>query len=286
MDVEYSAVSATPRTQAEGAHEAVLGGDAGTSGAAVSPSTNTPGRTPGRMRSNSPSFSPLGSPGRPFSLDKPWTAGLEQERQKRVAAGARARERMACQKSSLKVVLRARPMLPGEDEKPGGERVVKCESRLGDWLSLKRNGHEETHRFSTSVLGPDARQRDVFVECGRPLLDAVLSGQSACLMAYGQTGAGKTFSMFGDEGGRNPSKLDGVIPQVASDALHAAAAVPCAAVCCAVLCCAMLGWARVCYVVRAGGLRDLSPLRAARQARRERVPGLGDLRGGVQHSTA
>ena len=125
----------------------------------------------------------MGSPQPTGREERPWAAGLEQERQKRAEAEARAALRKGCSKSSLKVVLRARPLLPGEDEKPGGECVVKCESRLGDWLSTSYNGREEVHRFSTSVLGPESRQRDVFVECGRPLLDAVLSGQSACLMA-------------------------------------------------------------------------------------------------------
>ena len=201
MDPEYTAISSTPRTAAEAA-------------GSHSPS-GTNDRAAALLRNTG---SPLGSPGRGFVLtereERPWTAGLEQERQKRDAAAARAALLAKCAKSALKVVLRSRPLLPGEDDKPGGECVVKCEPRLGDWLSLSRNGQEEMHKFSTSVLGPESRQRDVFVECGRPLLDAVLSGQSACLMAYGQTGSGKTFSMLGDEGGKNPSKLDGVIPQV------------------------------------------------------------------------
>ena len=49
------------------------------------------------------------------------------------------------------------------------------------------------------------------------MIDALLDGQQACLFAYGQTGSGKTFSLLGAEGGKNPHKLNGVVPQVVSE---------------------------------------------------------------------
>ena len=73
-----------------------------------------------------------------------------------------------------------------------------------------------TKKFAT-VLGPSASQSDVFRTVGLPLVEATLKGHRTCLFAYGQTGAGKTFSMYGAEGGRNPSKLDGVVPTICAE---------------------------------------------------------------------
>ena len=44
----------------------------------------------------------------------------------------------------------------------------------------------------------NASQETVFEEVGRPICDAVLEGFNGTIMCYGQTGAGKSFSMVGD----------------------------------------------------------------------------------------
>ena len=49
-------------------------------------------------------------------------------------------------------------------------------------------------------------QSEIFESVGVPVTDAFLEGYHGCLIAYGQTGAGKTFTMQGpsddlDEGG-------------------------------------------------------------------------------------
>lgn len=43
----------------------------------------------------------------------------------------------------------------------------------------------------------DAGQEEVYMVCGRPLLSKVMQGYNGCILAYGQTGAGKTYSMEG-----------------------------------------------------------------------------------------
>jgi kinesin family protein 4/21/27 len=48
------------------------------------------------------------------------------------------------------------------------------------------------------VLGPNCSQQQVFESCGIPeLIDKVAEGYHATIFAYGQTGAGKTFTMEG-----------------------------------------------------------------------------------------
>lgn len=62
-----------------------------------------------------------------------------------------------------------------------------------------------------SVLGPQAPQSTVFEEVG-PLVDAaLLSSTSACILAYGATGAGKTHTMVGSGSGNDAN--GGVIPR-------------------------------------------------------------------------
>ena len=46
------------------------------------------------------------------------------------------------------------------------------------------------------MLGPDCSGRQVYDEIS-PAVCGVLQGQYVCVMAYGQTGAGKTFTMQG-----------------------------------------------------------------------------------------
>jgi hypothetical protein len=53
-----------------------------------------------------------------------------------------------------------------------------------------------SHAFSFSaVMPPDAAQTEVFDAAARGAVDAAVAGCRACVMAYGQTGAGKTFTV-------------------------------------------------------------------------------------------
>ena len=56
--------------------------------------------------------------------------------------------------------------------------------------------HSKMHKFDR-VFGPEASQADVFADI-KDHVQAVLDGESVCIFAYGQTGAGKTYTMEGD----------------------------------------------------------------------------------------
>jgi hypothetical protein len=72
------------------------------------------------------------------------------------------------------------------------------------------------------AFGSDTTQADVFEEAD-PLVDgALLSGTTACILAYGATGAGKTHTMIGSEGGQNR----GLIPRALERLLSAEASAP------------------------------------------------------------
>ena len=46
------------------------------------------------------------------------------------------------------------------------------------------------------AFGEDATQRDVWDAVGEPALTDVMKGETACVLAYGQTGAGKTYALL------------------------------------------------------------------------------------------
>jgi len=75
--------------------------------------------------------------------------------------------------------------------------------------------HEEgaTDRFEfDAAFGPDSTQEQVFAEC-KDLVQSVLDGYNVTIFAYGQTGAGKTWTMMGSDA--SPELL-GVCPRTIS----------------------------------------------------------------------
>ena len=107
----------------------------------------------------------------------------------------------------IRVTVRVRPAKMSENA------CVACEPRIGNELGAPGAEKRTWH----AVLGPQSSQHDAFMQCGMPLVEAAFEGQRGCLFAYGQTGSGKTFSIFGAEGGRCPSKLDGIVPQIVNE---------------------------------------------------------------------
>jgi hypothetical protein len=110
----------------------------------------------------------------------------------------------------VRVVARVRPLLPFETVHSsrtcvtvhGGQTLVMGKDRMFNF---------------DSVYGPAAPQDAIYAEWVSPLVDGLFSGYNATVLAYGQTGAGKTFTMgSGDNAGKTPAEL-GVIPRVMRD---------------------------------------------------------------------
>ena len=70
--------------------------------------------------------------------------------------------------------------------------------------------------------GEGIKQRDVYDDAVKPLVDGVLNGRSACVLAYGQTGAGKSHTMSGDLNDTNHNDGEGGLVPRAIRALLAA----------------------------------------------------------------
>ena len=94
---------------------------------------------------------------------------------------------------SVKAVLRVRPRLPDEQTL---SRVIQQEgSRVT--VPNPRNDQQSLSYAFDNCYAETAGQQQVFDESLSPLLDNVLQGYNATVFAYGNTGAGKTFTMQG-----------------------------------------------------------------------------------------
>ncbi|KAG0649108.1 Kinesin heavy chain [Hyphodiscus hymeniophilus] len=110
--------------------------------------------------------------------------------------------------NSIKVVARFRPQNRIENE-VGGQPIVRFETE--DTCSLDSKEASGSFTFDR-VFDMNSRQKDVFDFSIRSTVDDILNGYNGTVFAYGQTGAGKSYTMMGsdvdDEEGR------GVTPRI------------------------------------------------------------------------
>ena len=64
------------------------------------------------------------------------------------------------------------------------------------------------------VFGIGSAQETVFTSCVSDLVEAAFSGYNATVLAYGQTGAGKTHTMGSGQRLSIPEEQLGIIPRV------------------------------------------------------------------------
>lgn len=70
------------------------------------------------------------------------------------------------------------------------------------------------------VLREDASQADVFQAAVQPIVEDVLNGYNGTIMAYGQTGAGKTYTLSSiapDAIGMMPRAASAIFSEIAGD---------------------------------------------------------------------
>lgn len=100
---------------------------------------------------------------------------------------------------TFRVMVRARPSDSPLDANGAIDDVLSVsEERSTVRVSRDRKGVSE-FTFS-DVLGVGSTQRDLYLRCS-PAVDQVLDGVNCCIMVYGQTSSGKTYSMMGEETG-------------------------------------------------------------------------------------
>eukprot|EP00162_Nutomonas_longa_P013277 comp21497_c0_seq1/m.46860 comp21497_c0_seq1/g.46860 ORF comp21497_c0_seq1/g.46860 comp21497_c0_seq1/m.46860 type:complete len:851 (+) comp21497_c0_seq1:74-2626(+) len=109
-------------------------------------------------------------------------------------------------KGNIRVFCRCRGL--SKKEQGEGAAMVVDFPEKGEIVITDEKGAKKHFEFDC-VFGPNASQGDVFEDTG-PLITSVMDGYNVCIFAYGQTGAGKTYTMMGVPGnlGVNFRSLD------------------------------------------------------------------------------
>jgi len=120
----------------------------------------------------------------------------EQEQRRRV------HNQLLDMKGQIRVFCRVRPQLPHEQgDEPSAVRRDSFTVDICKYMtSLEGMQRSERKAFPfDAVFGPSAQQEEVFKEV-QDLVQSAIDGYNVTLFAYGQTGAGKTYTMYGGQG--------------------------------------------------------------------------------------
>ena len=105
---------------------------------------------------------------------------------------------------SIKVYVRFRPGIGEQTE------ISKLNS-TGD-LMIKRDFEKRIFQFN-HVFQNTSSQESVINQVAEPVWEAITNGYNGSILAYGQTGTGKTFTMLGNS-------YDGILPRSLSYILN------------------------------------------------------------------
>ena len=119
-----------------------------------------------------------------------------------------ATPRRATESSHFRVVVRARPLLPHEhDEGADGMEIS------GNAITLRSHDsvtNAQVFQFDR-VFDASSAQDEVYQGAAQPAVASVVEGFNASIIAYGQTGTGKTYTMEGT------TEAPGIIPRAIGD---------------------------------------------------------------------
>ena len=97
--------------------------------------------------------------------------------------------------------------------------TIASQQQFDNSSTLDPNYWAKTFHFDRILWSVDpsapsyASQSTVFEELGQPVIDMAMSGYNCCVMAYGQTGGGKTYTMSNVVNQRDPNEF-GLIPRI------------------------------------------------------------------------
>lgn len=114
--------------------------------------------------------------------------------------------------TSVRVICRFRPFNKREiEEYKTKELTVLLDFSVKDSISITQPGAPKQNFTFDSVFDTNATQKDVYEKAAKQTIMDVLAGFNGTIFAYGQTGAGKTFTMLGPDVG--DPELWGIIPR-------------------------------------------------------------------------
>jgi kinesin family member 5 len=105
------------------------------------------------------------------------------------------------------VYLRVRPQSEEELRSTGRETIIDTVDSNRGSIVVRRDSEKKQFSYD-SVFDQYITQKEVYTRVGQPVVDCVLEGYNGTILAYGQTGTGKTHTMIG-----GPGELKGIIPR-------------------------------------------------------------------------
>ncbi|CAA6666662.1 unnamed protein product [Spirodela intermedia] len=114
--------------------------------------------------------------------------------------------------SNITVCVRFRPLSPKEKEADGG--AICVQGLDSESFFFKAEKEEELAFCFDKVFYQDAEQADVFRYLAMPVVQDTLNGINGTIVTYGQTGAGKTYSMEGPSISESDGQKKGLLPRV------------------------------------------------------------------------
>eukprot|EP00240_Pyramimonas_obovata_P003247 CAMPEP_0118924650 /NCGR_PEP_ID=MMETSP1169-20130426/2689_1 /TAXON_ID=36882 /ORGANISM="Pyramimonas obovata, Strain CCMP722" /LENGTH=661 /DNA_ID=CAMNT_0006865781 /DNA_START=135 /DNA_END=2117 /DNA_ORIENTATION=- len=110
-------------------------------------------------------------------------------------ASARRSDKSGTADGRVRVAVRLRPVLDFEkDQVKDSAPVIEVESEVNRVI-VKRDHWDSDAYTLDSAYSPTTSQRRLYEEFCMPVVDSVLKGYNGTVMAYGQTGTGKTYTL-------------------------------------------------------------------------------------------
>ncbi|KAM9098649.1 kinesin-like protein KIF22 isoform X2 [Sarcophilus harrisii] len=113
----------------------------------------------------------------------------------------------------VRVAVRLRPFVE-EDSSTSESSCVRGLDSCSLEIANGRNSQETLKYQFDAFYGETSTQQDIYVGFVQPILRHLMNGQNASVLAYGPTGAGKTYTMLGSP------EQPGVIPRALKDLLQ------------------------------------------------------------------
>lgn len=105
------------------------------------------------------------------------------------------------------VYVRVRPISDEEMRSTNKDSIIEKPDPCHISINSKKDS-EKKHFTFDHVFEHDSNQKQVYCTIAKPVVESVLQGYNGTILAYGQTGTGKTHTMIG-----GPGELKGIIPR-------------------------------------------------------------------------
>ena len=107
----------------------------------------------------------------------------------------------------VRVVVRIRPPVRKDEKFGEGSEALQYDAEKNLLFLLAKEDEKEKavdpkQFVFDKVLFKTSTQHDAWEAAGLPVVDAVLEGYTGCVMCYGQTGAGKSFTLANESKGQ------------------------------------------------------------------------------------